>query len=78
MRESRTYGSMRGARGNSRPYRDRQRNAGPCRGMIAPHCAALHAGYAESAARGVIPKLPARHRPRTFVAHRISVQSAQA
>ncbi len=23
MRESRTYGSVRGARGNSRPYRDR-------------------------------------------------------
>jgi len=28
MRESRTYGSVRGARGNSRPYRDRQRNPG--------------------------------------------------
>jgi hypothetical protein len=24
MRESRTYGSVRGARGNSRPYRDLQ------------------------------------------------------
>ena len=25
MRESRTYGSVRGARGNSRPYRERRR-----------------------------------------------------
>ncbi len=28
MRESRKYGSVRGARGNSRPYRDRQPQAG--------------------------------------------------
>src|SRR6202022_4037345 len=28
MRESRTYGSVRGARGNSRPYRDRRRASG--------------------------------------------------
>ena len=28
MRESRTYGSGRGARGNSRPYRERGGNAG--------------------------------------------------
>ena len=27
MRESRTYGSVRGARGNSRPYRDRPQSA---------------------------------------------------
>jgi hypothetical protein len=38
MRESRTYGSVRGARGNSRPYRDRfARNDGG-RGS---HCAVM-------------------------------------
>ena len=26
MRESRTYGSVRGAQGNLRPYRDRQKS----------------------------------------------------
>jgi hypothetical protein len=29
MRESRTYGSVRGAQGNLRPYRDRQRCVNP-------------------------------------------------
>jgi hypothetical protein len=51
MRESRTYGSVRGARGNSRPYRDRSEIREP-RTSRAPHGAcmrlparALHPGY---------------------------------
>jgi hypothetical protein len=31
MRESRTYGSVRGALSNERPYRDRKRNPSPSR-----------------------------------------------
>ena len=40
MRESRTYGSVRGALSNERPYRDIRAGARP-----APHFASLHAGY---------------------------------
>ncbi len=38
MRESRTYGSVRGARGNPRPYRYRLRNPGPLPDAF-PDCA---------------------------------------
>jgi hypothetical protein len=50
MRESRTYGSVRGARGNSRPYRDRSVIRGNTLEMeiiadIVPDFASLHPGY---------------------------------
>src|ERR1051326_1149206 len=49
MRESRTYGSVRGARGNSRPYRDRPLKLVACR-VPAPPCprvGAVRVGTAE-------------------------------
>ena len=54
MRESRTYGSVRGALSNERPYRDRRacapRNAGGDALGLSPDCAVrcrarLHPGY---------------------------------
>jgi hypothetical protein len=53
MRESCTYGSVRGAGSNPRPYRDRLRNPGPplphyAEFIIGRRCAPtrwLHAGY---------------------------------
>ena len=45
MRESRTYGSVRGALSNERPYRDRKRNPGIQDAESAPDFAALHPGY---------------------------------
>jgi hypothetical protein len=41
MRESRTYGSVRGAGSNLRPYRDRS----VIRGRPIPDDAVLHSGY---------------------------------
>ena len=40
MQESCTYGSVRGARGNSRPYRDEAIS-----GVSVPACRGAHAGY---------------------------------
>src|SRR5262245_12066638 len=47
MRESRTYGSVRGALSNERPYRDRQRNAGATAQLVrwSRISLALHPGY---------------------------------
>ena len=53
MRESRTYGSVRGARGNSRPYREDLANC--ARRLL--HCISTLMARTRCAAMSAIPPL---------------------